>query len=43
MTFADLLDLGLALVLVIVAIALATFLGLRMKGDSHRSGRRERR
>jgi hypothetical protein len=37
MTFAYLLDLGLALVLVIVAIALATFLGLRMKGDSHRS------
>jgi len=37
MTFAYLLELGLALVLVIVAIALATFLGLRMKGDSHRS------
>jgi hypothetical protein len=42
-TLPDLLNLGLTLVFMIVAIAVGTVLGLRMKGDSRRSGRRRRR
>lgn len=42
-TLPDLLDLGLMLVFMIVAFAVAMVLGLWMKGDSRRRGRRGRR
>jgi hypothetical protein len=43
MTMTQLVDLGVVLLGLVVAIAAAVVLGLWMKGDTRRSGRRGRR
>jgi len=42
MTMTQLVDLGVVLVGLVVAVVVAVFLGIWMKGDTRRSGRRRR-